>query len=67
MSDGARDIEIEGFKIEAYTTSGCFYRRLGSIVLGEIQDDAKLLGSVKQALKISDFIYVRIVPAEAGG
>lgn len=62
-----RDIEIEGYKVKAYKTHCCFYRRLGNIVLGEVQDDAKLLGSIKKALEISDFINVRIVPEVAGG
>lgn len=66
MSD-LHDIEIEGYQVKAYRTHRCFYRRLGNISLDEVHDDAKLLGNIKKALKISDFINVRIVPEEAGG
>jgi len=53
---------ITGFKgNEIYSV---FFKRLKGIMLDEVSDDAKLLGNFKAALKVSDFVTVRVILGE---
>lgn len=52
---------IVGFKVKEENST--FYKKL-DVVLGEVSDDARLLGSLKQALNKSDFISIRKVEDE---
>jgi len=55
-------IVIVGFKVKE--ANSVFYKKLTGIVLNDVNDDAKLLGSFKAALKVSDFVSVRVIPGE---
>ncbi len=55
----AKDIIIVGFRVEE--DNSVFYKKLKGIALGEVKDDAKLLSNFKAAIRVSDFVSVRIV------
>lgn len=60
-----KDIVIVGFKVEE--DNSVFYKKLKGIGLGEAKDDAKLLGNFKSALRVSDFVSVRIIESKEVG